>query len=51
MISKEKYVSDPCETVSLPYWKCKKLFVPDNMKIVHDREFSTSDFSGYSDEP
>lgn len=51
MISKEKYVSDPCGTVSLPYWKCKKLFVPDNMKIVHDREFSTSDFSGYSDEP
>lgn len=51
MISKEKYANDPCGTVSLPYWKCKKLNIPDNMKILHDREFSASEFGGYRDEP
>lgn len=51
MLSLQKYLNDPCGTASLPYWKCKRLEVPNNMTIIHDRNFCASDLKGYLDEP
>ncbi|MFG6347015.1 MAG: hypothetical protein K1W35_25920 [Lachnospiraceae bacterium] len=40
MLLLQEYVNDPCGTLSIPYWKSKELAVPQNMKIIHDRDFS-----------
>ena len=50
MISLEEYLKDPCGTLSIPYWKAKKIHLPSNMAIVHDREFCEDDWCGYIDE-
>ena len=42
MISKEEYISNPCGTSSLPFWKEKQNVVPDNMLILHDKDFHES---------
>ena len=47
----QEYVNDPCGTLSIPYWKSKELAVPQNMKIIHDRDFSVGMLRGYKDEP
>ena len=46
----EKYNENPCGTLSIPHWKSKHIRVPDNMRIVHDREYVCDDFQGYHDE-
>ena len=51
MLALQSYLNDPCGTASLPYWKCKGIVVPDNMRIVHDRDFSDDMLRKYSDEP
>ena len=42
MISKETYMANPCGTSSLPFWKEKQIVVPDNMLILHDKDFNES---------
>lgn len=51
MISKEEYLRDPCRAASIPYWKVVRISVPDNMKILHEDDFSTEMLEQYSDEP
>lgn len=48
-ISKEKYILDPCGLLSIPYWKAKRLTLPDNMNIVNDKEFLESYTKEYND--
>lgn len=50
MISIEEYLKNPCGTLSIPYWKAKKISLPDGMKIVHDSEFCADKLNNYSDE-
>lgn len=50
MLSLQEYVNDPCGTLSIPYWKSKGLIVPENMKIIHDRDYFNGMFSDYNDE-
>lgn len=51
MISFSDYLSDPCGTLSIPYWKAKRISVPQQMRIVHDRDFSPELLTVYRDEP
>lgn len=50
MISKETYMANPCGTSSLPFWKEKQIVVPDNMLILHDKDFNESYLIQYNDE-
>jgi len=50
MISLENYLQNPCSSSSIPYWKAKTISVPDNMKIVHERDFSAELLKEYEDE-
>lgn len=50
MLSLESYLNDPCGTASIPYWKYKRIVVPGNMKIVHERDRSQDVFHDYNDE-
>lgn len=50
MISLENYLNNPCSSSSIPYWKAKNISISDNMKIVHDREFSAELLKEYKDE-
>lgn len=38
-ISKEEYLKNPCGLLSIPYWKEQSLTLPDNMKILNDKEY------------
>ena len=51
MLALQSYLNDPCGTASLPYWKQKGIVVPDNMRIVHERDLSDDMLRDYSDEP
>ena len=51
MISKETYMANPCGASSLPFWKEKKIVVPDNMLILHDKDFHKNYLIDYNDEP
>ena len=48
-ISKEKHLLDPCGLLSIPYWKAKKLSLPDNIMIVNDKDYSNSYQEIYDD--
>lgn len=50
MISLEEYLKAPCRTLSIPYWKNKNLILPDNMQIVHCRDFDEERYAGWHDE-
>lgn len=50
MISKETYMANPCGASSLPFWKEKQIVVPDNMLILHDKDFNESYLIEYNDE-
>lgn len=50
-IIKKQYLENPCGTASIPYWKTVCISIPDNMKILHDREFDTELLKRYVDEP
>ena len=39
MVSIDEYRKDPCRTSSLPYWKTNAVVIPDNMTIIHHRDF------------
>lgn len=51
MLSVESYLENPCGTLSIPYWKHKKTVIPENMKIIHEKDFINGDFNDYNDEP
>jgi predicted N-acetyltransferase YhbS len=44
-----KYLEDPCGELSIPYWKNKIIKIPENMKIVHNRDFKDDLLTDYSD--
>lgn len=46
----EKYLHDPCGTLSIPYWKHKNISTPENMLIIHQRNFSEQQYIGYDDQ-
>ena len=39
MISIEEYKQNPCEALSIPYWKAIDIIIPDNVKIIHNKNF------------
>lgn len=45
-----EYLKSPCSASSIPYWKTKSLVIPDNMLIIHDRDFCRENYVGYYDE-
>ena len=47
----EAYKANPCGTLSIPYWKNKSIEIPQNMRIVHGKVFSESEYREYRDEP
>ena len=47
MITLTKYINNPCGTLSIPYWKAKNITIPPEMKILHDKDFSTDILSDY----
>jgi ribosomal protein S18 acetylase RimI-like enzyme len=51
MLTKERYKSDPCGTLSIPYHKSKGLKLPKGILIVHDKDFDPAAFGGYADTP
>lgn len=50
MINKEEYILNPCSASSLPFCKEKQIAVPDNMLILHDKDFNESYLIHYKDE-
>ena len=50
MITLTEYLNNPCETLSIPYWKSKSITIPLDMKILHDRDFHSDILSEYTDE-
>lgn len=51
MITLDEYLKSPCAVLSIPYWKYKTISVPDDMKIIHDRDASKACLGAYIDEP
>ena len=51
MISKVQYLTNPCKTSSIPFWKAKSIVIPAGVKILHQKDFRESDFLQYIDEP
>lgn len=51
MISLDEYRADPCGTLSIPWWKSKRIAVPPGMQIVHQRDFDASCWAAHRDEP
>lgn len=47
----EAYKENPCGILSIPYWKNKNIFIPENMCIVHDADYIEEDYRDYHDEP
>jgi len=50
MISLSEYLKDPCGMLSIPYWKSKRISIPDNMKIIHGNDFNKTYLEKYTDE-
>lgn len=51
MISIDEYLTAPCKTASIPYWKVKSMEIPDSMKILHQDDFDEIKYRQYTDEP
>lgn len=50
MTDRERYIADPCGTLSIPYWKNRAINVPADMRIVHHRDYDRARYSAYQDE-
>ena len=50
-LSLSEYLLAPCRASSIPYWKTKITDIPDNIQIVHDKNYEESKFADYADEP
>ncbi len=51
MLTLAEYLKAPCASLSIPYWKAVRTAIPENMEIIHDRDFTRSAWSGYADTP
>ena len=51
MLTKERYLADPCKAASIPYWKAKSITIPDGMKILHQDEYDNAENKHFVDEP
>lgn len=40
MITKDEYLSNPCGTLSIPYWKNKTIKISNNIVIIHQNKFN-----------
>lgn len=49
MISKYDYIKNPCSSLPIPYWKEEKVSVPDNMLIIHDKNYNGGYLDNYDD--
>ena len=38
-----EYLSNPCGSLSIPYWKDKIMDIPSNVQIYHEKDFITSE--------
>lgn len=38
MLSQSGYLADPCGKSSIPYWKEKLVRIPDNIRVIHQRD-------------
>lgn len=47
---KQAYLKNPSGTYSVPYWKSKCIQIPENMKIIHDKDFEERVLLEYNDE-
>lgn len=45
------YLEDPCRRCSIPYWKFRRISVPDTTVIVHQEDFDAHQYSGWTDTP
>ncbi len=43
-------MENPCGTLSIPYWKNKRITLPNSMKILHNNAFEKSYLEAYVDE-
>lgn len=51
MLTREEYLKDPCKTASIPYWKAKSITVPDELRILHQNEYDSTEYQNFIDEP
>lgn len=51
IISKKEYLTNPCKSSSIPYWKAKSITVPDGIKILHHSDYNELDYREFIDEP
>lgn len=51
MVSIDEYQKDPCRASSLPYWKTNAVIIPDNMTIIHHRDFIAEEHRNSVDTP
>ncbi len=49
MISIEKYKENPCGISSIPYWKTINMIIPNNIKIIHNKNYDESLLKEYTD--
>ena len=40
MVTITEYLSNPCGTLSIPYWKNKTIKIPSNISIIHKSNFT-----------
>lgn len=50
-MNKQIYLKNPCGTLSIPFWKAKQIHIPDDMKILHHKDFNETEYKFYIDEP
>ncbi len=50
MITKEQYLTDPCGSASVPYWKVKSISVPKDMIILHGDEYRAGAYENYTEQ-
>ena len=51
MVNIKDYLKNPCRESSIPYWKAKLISIPDGMKILHQNDFRTTEYTQFIDEP
>jgi len=51
LLQKAEYLRNPCRAAALPYWKEVSVCLPENMRVVHDRDFSQELLTEYADTP
>lgn len=50
MISISEYLQNPCGTLSIPYWKAKNICLPENIRIIHNRDFPNGGIPNFTDQ-